>query len=59
VNVIGFVQVFINSVTTDALGNAQIPVTILNVSGCGSTVVSGTPIIGDGGSPVPDRLMQN
>jgi hypothetical protein len=59
VNVIGFVQVFINSVTQDATGNAQIAVTILNVSGCGSTVVSGTPIIGDGVSPVPVRLMQN
>jgi len=46
-------------VTQDATGNAQIAVTILNVSGCGSTVVSGTPIIGDGVSPVPVRLMQN
>jgi hypothetical protein len=54
VPIIGFLQVFINSVNT---GNNSVNVTVLNVAGCGngnhptsSTAVSGT-------SPVPVRLI--
>jgi hypothetical protein len=54
VTIIGFLQVFINSVDT---GNNSVNVTVLNVAGCGngtnptsSTAVSGT-------SPVPVRLI--
>jgi Flp pilus assembly protein TadG len=54
VTIVGFLQVFINSVDT---GNNSVNVTVLNVAGCGngtnptsSTAVSGT-------SPVPVRLI--
>jgi Flp pilus assembly protein TadG len=53
VTVIGFLQVFINSVTGNAT-TGTINVTVMNVSGCGnaatSTAVNGT-------SPVPIRLI--
>jgi Flp pilus assembly protein TadG len=52
VTIVGFLQVFINVV--DANGNAY--VTVLNVSGCGNTVGSGTLYL-NGTSPVPIRLI--
>jgi hypothetical protein len=50
VTIVGFMQVFINSV--DATGDVR--VTVLNVSGCSSTA-SSTPVYGS--SPVPVRLI--
>jgi len=58
-NIVGFLQVFINSSTMVA-GKAQTVVTVLNVSGCGTSPGrSGNPVLGDGVSPVPVRLTQN
>jgi hypothetical protein len=52
VTIVGFLQVFINSV--DATGNLN--VTVMNVAGCGNAVPSGaTPVTGT--SPVPVRLI--
>ncbi len=53
VTVVGFVQVFINSVDSTT-GN--ITVTVMNVAGCGNTVGSGTTSV-YGTSPVPVRLI--
>jgi Flp pilus assembly protein TadG len=52
VNIVGFLQVFINYV--DANGNPN--VTVLNVAGCGNGVIAGTPSL-NGTSPVPVRLI--
>jgi hypothetical protein len=55
VTVIGFLQVFINSV--DTTGNS-VNVTVINVTGCGNgtNATSATPV--SGSSPVPVRLIQ-
>jgi len=50
VTIIGFLQVFINSV--DGFGNVN--VTVMNVAGCGNSA-SGAPLTGT--SPVPVRLI--
>jgi Flp pilus assembly protein TadG len=54
VTIIGFLQVFINSVDT---GNNSVNVTVLNVAGCGNgtNLTAGTPVSGT--SPVPVRLI--
>jgi Flp pilus assembly protein TadG len=52
VSIVGFLQVFINSVDTTTTGN--ISVTVLNVSGCGEAA-TGPPVYGT--SPVPVRLI--
>jgi Flp pilus assembly protein TadG len=52
INIIGFLQVFINYV--DANGNPN--VTVLNVAGCGGGVIDGTASL-TGTSPVPVRLI--
>jgi hypothetical protein len=52
VTIIGFLQVFINSV--DNFGNVS--VTVMNVSGCGNAVPSDTVAL-QGTSPVPVRLI--
>jgi Flp pilus assembly protein TadG len=54
VTIMGFLQVFINNVNTDA--PASLNVTVLNIAGCGKTVPAGTPAI-QGTSPVPIRLI--
>ncbi len=51
-NAIGFLQVFVDSV--DAGGN--IAVHVLNAAGCG-TAMTNLPVLGDGVSPVPVRLI--
>jgi len=55
VTVIGFLQLFINSVNS---GNSRINVTVLNVAGCGNGTAAtvGTPVAGS--SPVPVRLVE-
>ena len=52
VTIVGFLQVFILSV--DAVGDMT--VTVMNVSGCGNAVPSGTTAL-NGTSPVPIRLI--
>ncbi len=52
VTIVGFLQVFINSVNTPSPGD--ISVTVLNVSGCGDAA-TGAPVSGT--SPVPVRLI--
>jgi hypothetical protein len=52
VTIVGFLQVFIQSV--DAVGDMT--VTVMNVSGCGNAVPSGTTAL-NGTSPVPIRLI--
>ncbi len=51
VTVVGFLQVFINSVNT---GTGAITVTVMNVAGCGNSAAS-PPVYGT--SPVPVRLI--
>jgi hypothetical protein len=54
VTIVGFMQVFINSVNN----NGDVDVTVMNVSGCGNglgTTVSSPPLYGT--SPVPVRLV--
>lgn len=52
ITIVGFLQVFINSVDTTTTGN--INVTVMNVSGCSNSATS-TPVSGT--SPVPVRLI--
>jgi hypothetical protein len=58
VTVIGFLQVFLNPSALAAMPppNNQIPVTIVNMAGCG-TGATGQPILGNGASPVAVRLI--
>ena len=51
VTVVGFLQVFVNSVNT---GTGAITVTVMNVAGCGNSAAS-PPVYGT--SPVPVRLI--
>jgi hypothetical protein len=53
VSIIGFLQVFINGADSTSNG---IDVTVLNVTGCGNTATSSTPVA-KGTSPVPVRLI--
>jgi hypothetical protein len=56
VQVIGFVQLFLNPLGQAAPSGGPISATIVNFSGCG-TSGSGQPIVGTGASPVPVRLV--
>jgi hypothetical protein len=56
VQVIGFVQLFLNPDGQAAPGSGQISTTIINLAGCG-TGATGQPILGNGASPVPVRLV--
>jgi hypothetical protein len=66
VTVIGFVQVFLNPSATAPFPYTnpppppiipnQIPATIINMAGCGNSA-TGTPILGNGASPVAVRLI--
>jgi hypothetical protein len=64
VQVIGFLQVFLNPLATSTMpyapaGSAsqfEISTTIINMAGCG-TGASGQPILGNGASPVAVRLI--
>jgi Flp pilus assembly protein TadG len=53
VNIVGFLQVFINGLDTT---NGNINVTVLNVAGCSNTATASTPSV-SGSSPVPTRLI--
>lgn len=60
VTVIGFVQLFLNptgaAVRTTGPNAYNIGTKIINIAGCG-TLASGQPILGNGASPVPVRLI--
>ena len=61
VTVVGFLQVFLNPASatmppSSPPAGAQIPVTIINMVGCG-TSATGQPILGNGASPVAVRLI--
>ena len=57
VTVIGFLQLFLNSTGTQTSpGSGQTITTVVNIAGCGTTA-TGQPILGNGASPVPVRLI--
>jgi hypothetical protein len=53
ITIVGFLQVFVNSV--DSSGNGNMNVTVLNVAGCGDN--ASTTTSAPGSSPVPIRLI--
>lgn len=55
VTVIGFVQLFLNQDGNSA-NNPGVSTRVINIAGCG-TSATGQPILGNGGSPVPVRLI--
>ncbi len=60
VPIVGFVQLFLNpngmATPTFGVNRGKVNTTIVNMAGCG-TGASGTPILGNGGSPVAVRLI--
>jgi hypothetical protein len=56
VTIIGFLQGFLNP-SSDVLPAGQIPVTIVNLVGCGTGSAGIQPILGNGASPVAVRLI--
>jgi len=57
VQIIGFVQLFLNpSGTASPPGTDTVPATVVNLAGCGYNA-TGTPILGNGASPVAVRLI--
>jgi hypothetical protein len=56
VQVIGFLQLFLSPNGHSVPGNGEISATVVNLAGCG-TGASGQPILGNGASPVPVRLL--
>ncbi len=57
VNVIGFIQGFVTDVTNPSGTASQLHVTVMNLSGCGTPSTTASPIVGDGVSSVPVRLI--
>lgn len=56
VPIIGFVQLFLNPAGTATLPGGSVSTTVINIAGCG-TGATGTPILGNGASPVAVRLI--
>jgi hypothetical protein len=56
VTVIGFVQLFLNPLGAATPGNGNVPTMVINIAGCG-TGATGQPILGNGASPIPVRLI--
>jgi Flp pilus assembly protein TadG len=56
VTIIGFVQLFLNWNGQATPVSGRIKTTVINLAGCG-TGASGQPILGNGASPVPVRLV--
>jgi hypothetical protein len=56
VTVIGFLQLFLNP-TGAIMTPPQIPVTVVNMAGCGTGATGTPPIFGNGASPVTVRLI--
>ena len=59
VQIIGFVQIFLNPTGAPVPGSNHIHTQVINLVGCGSGVggATGTPILGNGASPVAVRLI--
>jgi len=55
VTIVGFVQLFLNPDGLATLATGSVNTTVINMAGCG-TGASGTPILGNGASPVAVRL---
>ncbi len=58
VQIVGFIQLFLNPEGTAMTGNGHVNATIINLVGCGETWTT-TPIIGNGASPVTVRLISS
>ncbi len=58
VMIIGFLQLFVNNYGS-AANTSGIQTQVINIAGCGTQVIGQTtqPILGNGGSPVPVRLI--
>ncbi|MFI5118429.1 MAG: pilus assembly protein TadG-related protein [Terriglobales bacterium] len=56
VQIIGFVQLFLNPNGDATATSGSVNTTVINLAGCGANVV-GTPILGNGASPVAVRLI--
>ena len=56
VQIIGFLQLFLNPNGTFSPASGHIRTQVINLAGCGTTA-SGTPIVGNGASPVVVRLI--
>jgi hypothetical protein len=66
VNIVGFLQLFVNSVGPTTTGpsatlapNGDMNATILNVVGCGNSIPATSAISGGGASALPVRLIHN
>jgi Flp pilus assembly protein TadG len=58
VNVVGFMQAFVQSTSNTGPQPGAITMYVLNISGCGTNINTGaTPVSGGGVSPVPVRLI--
>jgi hypothetical protein len=58
VNVVGFMQAFVQSTSNAGPQPGAIALYVLNISGCGTNINTGaTPVSGGGVSPVPVRLI--
>jgi putative Flp pilus-assembly TadE/G-like protein len=59
VTVIGFMQAFINQVQNGTGGttDGDVNVTVLNIAACSTTPNGANPVIGQGTSPIPVRLI--
>jgi Flp pilus assembly protein TadG len=58
VNVVGFMQAFVQSTSNTGPQPGAISLYVLNISGCGTNINTGaTPVSGGGVSPVPVRLI--
>jgi hypothetical protein len=55
--IIGFVQLFLNPDGNVAPPSGAIKTTVINLAGCGTLAGTGTPIVGNGASPVAVRLI--
>jgi len=56
VTIVGFVQLFLNPDGAAAPPSGDVSTTVINIAGCG-TGATGTPILGNGASPVAVRLI--
>lgn len=56
VQIVGFVQLFLNPDGADTPATGNVNTTVINLAGCG-TSATGTPIFGNGASPVAVRLI--
>jgi hypothetical protein len=56
VPIIGFVQLFLNPDGNPTAPIGSVNTTVVNLVGCG-TAAAGTPIVGNGASPVAVRLV--